>query len=509
MPDGTHQASQKPPTDSLYAAHRKVYPRAVHGRIRTLKYATLVLLLGLYYVVPWLRWNRGPGVPDQAVLVDITNARIFFGPVEIWPQEIYFLTGLLILGAIGLFAVTSLFGRIWCGFTCPQTVWTDLFMWVERRIEGDRNARMKRDAGPPTRDRRLRRLAKHAAWLGIAAATGGAWIMYFQDAPTVTVAILTGRASLETYFFFGLFTLTTYVLAGFAREQVCTYMCPWPRFQGAMLDGDSLVVTYREWRGEPRGKLKSEGVGDCVDCGACVHVCPTGIDIRNGQQLECIGCGLCVDACDDVMRKLHRPTGLIAFETLTNLAASSTAAQGCAPGPARQQAGMAARKPLHMIRPRTIMYAAVLGVVSLAMLGAFLLRETVTLSVLAERAPPFVRLSDGGVRNAFTLKLIDKTRASASFTLVMEGPEGLRLLVQDAATDSAGRPILPAVNDGVAQFRALVTQPPARREGHDRERRREREDAGRVEQERLRFRLLDANGRAVASAETVFLAPHR
>ncbi len=483
-----------PPPAPLYAPHRKVYPRAVAGRVRSVKWVVLVVLLALYYVVPWLRWDRGPGVPNQAVLADIANARLFFFWIELWPQEIYFLTGFLILAAIGLFAATSLFGRVWCGFTCPQTVWTDLFMWVERRIEGDRNARMKRDAGPPSRDRTRRRIAKHAAWLAIAAATGGAWIMYFQDAPTVVRELATGAASFQTYFFFGLFTLTTYVLAGFAREQVCTYMCPWPRFQGAMLDQDSLVVTYREWRGEPRGKPREAGCGDCVDCGACVHVCPTGIDIREGQQLECIGCGLCVDACNDVMGKLHRPQGLIAFETLANLAASTAATARFEPGPDRMRAGMAARRTPQLIRPRTLMYAAVLSAVVAIMLGAFLLRDTLTLTALAERAPPYVRLSDGGVRNAYTLKLADKTRDGGRYALVLDGPPGLHLLVQDVATDEGGRPVLPVRPDGVATFRALVTAAP---------------DLSLAESQPLRFRLVDAGGEVVASGSSVFLGPRR
>jgi cytochrome c oxidase accessory protein FixG len=481
-----------PPPASLYAAHRKIYPRAVQGRVRRAKWAVLAVLLGLYYVVPWLRWNRGPGVPDQAVLVNLQHARLFFFWIELWPQEVYFLTGLLILGAVGLFAATSLFGRVWCGFACPQTVWTDLFMWVERRIEGDRNARIKRDAGPPSRDRTLRRLAKHAAWLGIAAATGGAWVMYFQDAPSLVLR--PGSVSMETWFFFALFTMTTYVLAGFAREQVCTYMCPWPRFQGAMLDADSLVVTYRDWRGEPRGTPKDLGNGDCVDCSACVQVCPTGIDIREGQQLGCIGCGLCIDACDDVMRKLHRPEGLIGFETLANFAASTAATAEMEPGPARLAAGLAARRSPRLLRPRVLMYAGVLAVVAVAMLGALLLRETLSLTVLPERAPPFVRLSDGGIRNAYLLKLADKSREGGRYALVLEGAPGLRLLVQDAATDAAARPLLPVPGGGVAGFRALVTAPPV---------------PPAAERMPIRFRLLDAAGRPVAEAESVFLGPQQ
>ncbi|HET6467290.1 MAG TPA: cytochrome c oxidase accessory protein CcoG, partial [Geminicoccaceae bacterium] len=241
-------------SDPLYIGRVPVYPKRVDGTFRRIKWAVLAVLLGIYYVVPWIRWDRGPGAPDQAVLIDMPGRRAYFFWLEIWPQEVYFLAGLLILAAFGLFMVTSLFGRVWCGFTCPQTVWTDLYMWVESRIEGDRNARMRLDKQPWSRDKVLKKTAKHAAWLFIAAATGGAWIMYFNDAPTVTAEIVTGDASFAVYFFFGLFTATTYLLAGHAREQVCTYMCPWPRFQAALIDEDSLVVTYQKWRGEPRGK---------------------------------------------------------------------------------------------------------------------------------------------------------------------------------------------------------------------------------------------------------------
>jgi cytochrome c oxidase accessory protein FixG len=479
---------------SLYATHQKVYPRAIKGMVRNVKWAVLVVLLAAYYIVPWFRWDRGAGVPDQAVLVDISHGRLFFFWIELWPQEVYFLTGALVLGAIGLFAVTSLFGRVWCGFTCPQTVWTDLFMWVERRIEGDRNARIKLDQGPHDGRWWKLKLSKHAAWLGIAMATGGAWIMYFNDAPTITWAMLTGGASLTVYGFFALFAATTYVLAGAAREQVCTYMCPWPRFQGAMLDENSLVVTYRDWRGEPRGKPEAAH-GDCVDCKACVHVCPTGIDIRDGQQLECIGCGLCVDACDDVMVKLGRQKGLVAFETLQNLAASQAATAGMTPGPERHEAGMAVRRMQKVVRPRTLIYSGVLVAVVAVMLGAWMLRATLTLSVQRDRAPLFVQLSDGGIRNGYTLKLANKLRGQdLHLAVVLDAPQGLTLLVQDAGEDAAGRPILTTRDDGITQWRALVTAPP----GH-----------GLAENTPISFRLVDATGQTLTTQRSAFMGPRR
>lgn len=489
----TPAAKAAAPAQSLYAARQKVYPKAVSGPVRRAKWAILILCLGLYYTVPLIRWDRGPNLPDQAVLVDMAHGQLFFFWFEIWPQEVYYLTGLLVLGAIGLFAATSLFGRVWCGFTCPQTVWTDLFLWVERTIQGDRNARMRLDQQPWTREWLWKKAATHAAWLGIAAATGGAWIMYFNDALEMTPRFFTGQAGATVYFFFGLFTATTYLLAGWAREQVCTYMCPWPRFQAAMLDENSLVVTYRAWRGEPRGKAKAEGVGDCVDCRACVNVCPTGIDIRDGQQLECIGCGLCIDACNDIMSRLGREKGLIAFETLANLARSEAAAKPLRPGPERLACGMAARTPPRFLRARTLVYAGVLTAVVAAMLGSWVLRDTLDLAVIRERAPLYVRLSDGAIRNAYHLKLANKTHEAGSLALVLDGPQGLVLVVQDAETDAEGRPLLATKPDGITQWRALVTAPAGMRL---------------PESTPVTFRLLDPRtGRGVETERSVFLGP--
>ncbi|HEX6979505.1 MAG TPA: cytochrome c oxidase accessory protein CcoG [Alphaproteobacteria bacterium] len=431
----------------LYADRIKVYPKAVKGTFRRIKWAILAICLGLYYVVPWIRWDRGPGAPDQAVLIDMPGRRAYFFAIEIWPQEVYFLTGLLILAAVALFLVTSLLGRVWCGYACPQTVWTDLFMLVERLIEGDRNARMRLDQQPLSWAKAAKKTAKHAAWLVIAAATGGAWVFYFADAPTALKDIFTGQASVTIYFFVGLFTATTYLLAGWAREQVCTYMCPWPRIQAAMFDENTLIVTYRKWRGEPRGKHKAgqswDGRGDCIDCQQCVAVCPVGIDIRNGPQMECIGCGLCIDACNAVMDKVGRPRNLIAFATL-----------------AGEQARVSGTPSKYrLIRPRTVLYGTLLVLVAATMGAALWLRSTVELSVQRDRAPLFVTLSDGAIRNGYTLKILNKTRADRDYALSVSGVPSAKISVVGAETATGDKLVLSAKADTVATYRVYVTAP--------------------------------------------------
>ncbi|MDF2782482.1 MAG: fixG2 [Geminicoccaceae bacterium] len=466
--------------ESLYAAHVKIYPKDVRGRFRRIKWAALGVLLGIYYVVPWIRWDRGPGTPDQAVLIDMPGRRAYFFWVEIWPQEVYYLTFLLMLGAFGLFLATSLAGRVWCGFACPQTVWTDLFMWVERKIEGDRGARIRLDRAPLGRTKLVRKSLKHAAWLLIAALTGGAWIMYFNDAPTVTAAILTGSASLAVYFFFGLFTATTYLLAGFAREQVCTYMCPWPRFQGALLDDDSYVVTYQKWRGEPRAPLKKAADwaarGDCIACNQCVAVCPMGIDIRDGLQLECIGCGLCVDACNDVMAKIGRPPELITLDTERN---QVLRAQGAAP-------------IRRLVRPRTVIYAAILVLIGAGMLIGLSARAAVDINVLHDRNPLFVTLSDGSVRNGYTVKILNKSREPRAYELSIAGLEGATLAVVGQDQAGASRAELAARPDAVTTYRVHVSAP---------------QEVVDVEAEDLTMILRDLTSGEAARHQTVFRGP--
>jgi cytochrome c oxidase accessory protein FixG len=432
-------------SESLYAERVTIYPQRIAGRFRTIKWAALGVLLSIYYLVPWLRWDRGPNAPDQAILVDMAGRRAYFFWIEIWPQEVYYLAGLLILGAIGLFLVTSVAGRVWCGFACPQTVWTDLYMLVERWIEGDRNRRMKLDAEPWSVRKLGLKLAKHGAWLLIALATGGAWIMYFNDAPTVVREIVTGEASAAVYGFTALFTATTYLLAGWAREQVCIYMCPWPRFQSAMFDEHTLLVTYADWRGEKRGHAKRgtdfSQRGHCIDCELCVRVCPTGIDIRDGQQMACIGCGLCVDACNSVMDKIGLPRDLIAYDSLADQEAL-----------ARKEAPPS----LKLICPRTLIYAALLALAAAAMLVSLALRSHLDVTVQADRAPLFVTLANGDIQNGYTIKISNKLRQPARYDVRVSGVEGLTYKV-------VGRENEPVIvkGDSVGTVRLLARVPRA------------------------------------------------
>jgi cytochrome c oxidase accessory protein FixG len=379
----------------LYAPRVPIFPRRVSGRFRQLKWWIMAVTLGIYYLMPWIRWDRGPNLPDQAVLVDMAGRRFYFFWIEIWPHEFYFVAGLLIMAGLGLFLFTSALGRVWCGYTCPQTVWTDLFMLVERWIEGDRNARVRlHHARWDLRKWRLR-LVKWTVWLLIAVATGGAWVFYFTDAPTLAMDLIRFDAHPVAYGTIAVLTATTFVFGGFMREQVCIYMCPWPRIQAAMMDSDTLTVAYRDWRGEPRGKARATGTGDCIDCMACVNVCPTGIDIRNGQQMECITCALCIDACDDVMTRIGKPRGLIDYLALSDEPAERA---GLPPKPVWK----------HILRPRTILYTAVWAAMGLALVYALFIRSDIELTVAAVRNPTYVVQSDGSIRNIYDVRLRNK-----------------------------------------------------------------------------------------------------
>ncbi len=448
MDMNANQTQQTGPADEgpLYASRVKIHPKRISGTFRSLKWSALAVLLGIYYGLPWLRWDRGPEMPDQAILADVAGRRLFFFEIEIWPQEIYYLTGLLIIGAIGLFLVTALAGRVWCGFACPQTIWTDLFMLVERWVEGDRIKRMRMDAAPMSLNKLWLRTVKHSIWMLISLVTGGAWIMYFVDAPTLAMEFVTGEAGTTVYGFTALFTVTTYLLAGHAREQVCTYMCPWPRFQGAMFDEDSLIITYEDWRGEPRGKAKekdSGNLGDCVDCNLCVNVCPTGIDIRNGQQMQCIGCALCIDACNSIMTKLGRPKNLIAYDSIAN-------------NNARAEGRPTSKR---LVRPRTIIYGAILVLVMVAMVYGLATRPNVEVNIQRDRSPLFVTLSDGNIRNGYTFKILNMEQRDRVFHLRTGRVPGASLTVIGVEKKGASHVFLNVKSDAVGTFRVFVRAP--------------------------------------------------
>ena len=386
------------PSQALYARRVKVFPKAVSGAFRRLKWGVMAVTLAIYYFTPWLRWDRGPYAPDQAVLVDLAHRRFYFFAIEIWPHEFYYVAGLLVMAGIGLFLLTATVGRAWCGYACPQTVWTDLFLHIERAIDGDRNAQLRLQNAPWGPVKIAKRVFKHGIWLLVALLTGGAWVFYFADAPTLARDLISGNAAFVAYATIGVLTVTTYVLGGLMREQVCIYMCPWPRIQGAMLDEKSLIVTYKQWRGEPRthGIKKAaeagEKMGDCIDCNACVAVCPTGIDIRNGPQLACITCALCIDACDDVMAKVGRPRGLIDYATYEGCKAE---AAGKAP----------VSVPRTVFRSRTLLYFGLWAAIGLAIAFSLGARTRLDLSVAQDRNPIWVRMSDGDIRNGYTINI--------------------------------------------------------------------------------------------------------
>ncbi len=459
----------------LYEARKKIHPKRAEGKFRQFKWIVMAITLGIYYLSPWIRWDRGIHAPDQAILLDIANRRFYFFFIEIWPQEFYFVAGLLMMAGLGLFLVTAAVGRAWCGYTCPQTVWVDLFLVVERAVEGDRNARIKLDSAPWSLNKAGKRVIKHAIWILIGMSTGGAWIFYFADAPTLAKDLFTLQAPAIAYITVGVLTATTYIFGGFMREQVCTYMCPWPRIQAAMLDESSLVVTYNDWRGEPRSRHSKKTlaagdiVGDCVDCNACVAVCPQGIDIRDGLQLECITCALCIDACDSVMDKLGRDRGLIGYSTLsdysTNMALATN--NGTAPiNPAlvRDSDGKYHDKIRHfdwriIFRPRILLYTGIWSLIGIGLLVALLARDRLQLDVLHDRNPQYVLESDGSIRNGYTINILNMQQEPRLFMLSLRNMPGATMSLAGESW-SQGRFFGVEVEaDAIRKLKVYVTVP--------------------------------------------------
>jgi cytochrome c oxidase accessory protein FixG len=398
---------------ALYEIRKKIYPRAVHGAFARWRWILVFGTQIVFYGLPWLTWNG-----RQAVLFDLGARKFYIGSLVFWPQDVIYLAILLILSALALFLFTTIAGRLWCGYACPQTVYTEIFTWIERKIEGDRLARIRLDAAPWSLDKLVVKGLKHAAWLAVALWTGYTFVGYFSPIREVGIAALTWQLGPWESFWMLFYGFATWGNAGFMREQVCKYMCPYARFQGVMFDKDTLVITYDAKRGEPRGSRRkgvdprAQGLGDCVDCNICVQVCPTGIDIRNGLQIECIGCAACIDGCDQVMDKMGYQKGLIRYTTQNALAKGYD------------------RKTVwrRVFRLRTILYATVLFAVAVAAGMSLATRNPLKVDVLRDRGALAREASPGVIENVYRLQLMNTDETARRFTIRAEGFPGLEVL---------------------------------------------------------------------------------
>jgi cytochrome c oxidase accessory protein FixG len=404
--------------EKLYAKRKEIYPRSRIGDglglFQKWRWAFVWATQLVFYGLPWLTWNG-----RQAVLFDLAARKFYIFGLVLWPQDIIYLSAILIISALSLFLFTAVGGRLWCGYACPQTVYTEIFMWIERHIEGDRVKRMALDKAAWSAPKAAKKIGKHAAWIAVAVWTGYTFVGFFtpiRELGADMLALSIGGWSLFWVLFYG---FATYGNAGWMREQVCKYMCPYARFQSAMFDKDTLIVTYDTERGEPRGKSSkkadraSMGLGDCVDCGLCVQVCPTGIDIRNGLQYECIGCAACIDACDYVMDKAGRPHGLVRYATTNSLAQHYS------------REGIAKR----IFRPRVIVYGTILLAVIAALAAAVYLRVPLKVDVIRDRAALAREVMDDKgapqVENVYRLQVMNTTERGQTYTLRVGGLPGL------------------------------------------------------------------------------------
>jgi cytochrome c oxidase accessory protein FixG len=400
------------PAVSLYVSEAKIQPRAVHGWFATWRWALVWATQLLFYGLPWLQWNG-----RQAVLLDLAARRFYIFGLVLHPQDVIYLTGLLVIAAYSLFLFTAVAGRVWCGFACPQTVYTEIFMWVERRIEGDRQARIKLDAAPWTARKLAKKSAKQAVWLAIGLWTGFTFVAYFTPARTLAGEVASLGVGPWEAFWILFYGFATYGNAGYMREQVCKYMCPYARFQSAMFDKDTLVISYDAERGEPRGSRArgvdpaSIGKGDCINCTLCVQVCPTGIDIRKGLQYECIGCAACIDVCNDVMDKMKYPRGLIRYATQNGMANRWTSRQ------------MWKR----VARPRVLVYGTVLAAITIAFVASLALRAPFKADVVRDRGTLARLVEDGRIENVYRLQLMNATERTQRFHVEVEGLPGATL----------------------------------------------------------------------------------
>ncbi|SFU93914.1 cytochrome c oxidase accessory protein FixG [Paenacidovorax caeni] len=409
----TPAPQQQPPQGKfipLYQAKNKVYPRAIDGVFNRWRWVLVFLTQLVFYGLPWLQWGE-----RQMVLFDLGARRFYLFGLVLYPQDFIYLTGLLIISALSLFLFTAVAGRLWCGFSCPQTVYTEIFMWLENRIEGDRSTRMRLDKAPWTSWEKLwRKGLKQTAWIAVALWTGFTFVGFFVPIRQLGGEIMALQGTWQLFWVF-FYSFATYGFAGHMREQVCKYMCPYARFQSAMFDKDTLIVTYDTQRGEPRGARskkvdpKAAGLGDCIDCSLCVQVCPTGIDIRNGLQYECIGCGLCVDACNSVMDKVNYPRGLIRYATQNGMLQRWSSAQ------------MVRR----VLRPRVLFYTTVLVGLSVALLTSLSLRVPLKVDVVRDRAALSRLVAGGQLENVYRLQIMNATEAPQRYRISASGLEGL------------------------------------------------------------------------------------